>query len=204
MDALQAFASARLAQGLAQAEAAQAATVAALSKPQAKYLFFAAFYVCWQLLKLTLLRRVLPALARCLRRVPQLHVPLTADEADAAPKGAKWVRARPKLRPATAPAKAPVERRCGRSRGHTGRLARANSRGGPHRPSSRRQGLRCARGFHRLQLSARAEPRPLRTRRTRRRRCRRSMCRATTRARWSCSETARRTWTPPPRRVRRI
>jgi hypothetical protein len=102
MEALQAFASARLAQGLAQAETAQAATVAALSKPQAKYLFFAAFYVCWQLLKLTLLRRVLPALARCLRRVPQLHVPLTADEADAAPKGAKWVRARPELRPAGA------------------------------------------------------------------------------------------------------
>ena len=136
MEALQAFASARLAQGLAQAETAQAATVAALSQPQAKYLFFAAFYVCWQLLKLTLLRRVLPALARCLRRVPQLHVPLTADEADAAPKGAKWVRARPKLRPAGRALSALVARRCGRARGHTGRLAPACHSGEPHRPFS--------------------------------------------------------------------
>jgi len=94
MEAVRAFGAARFAQGMTKAEAAQAYTVQALSAPNARYLFFALFYVCWQLLKLTLLRRVLPALGRCLRRVPRLHVPLTADEADAAPKGAKWVRAR--------------------------------------------------------------------------------------------------------------
>ena len=102
MEALKAFGAARLAQGLATAETAQAATVRALSTPNARYVFLALFYLGWQLFKLTLLRRLLPALRRCLRRVPRLDVPLTADEADATPKGAKWVRARAQAdRPAT-------------------------------------------------------------------------------------------------------
>ena len=134
MEAVRAFGAARFAQGMTKAEAAQAYTVQALSAPNARYLFFALFYVCWQLLKLTLLRRVLPALGRCLRRVPRLHVPLTADEADAAPKGAKWVRARTQIAGRPAPP-TPVARRCGCERGRTGHVTRRVRRSCSHRPS---------------------------------------------------------------------
>ena len=138
MEAVRAFGAARFAQGMSKAEAAQAYTVQALSAPNARYVFFALFYVSWQLLKLTLLRRVLPALGRCLRRVPRLHVPLTADEADATPKGAKWVRARTQQAGRPAPP-ASVARRCGRERGRTGRVACRGRRRFAHRPSCGRE-----------------------------------------------------------------
>ena len=138
MEAVRAFGAARFAQGMSKAEAAQAYTVQALSAPNARYAFFALFYVCWQLLKLTLLRRVLPALGRCLHRVPRLHVPLTADEADATPKGAKWVRALTQKAGRPAPP-APVARRCGRARGCTCRMARHGRSSCAHRRSPGRE-----------------------------------------------------------------
>jgi hypothetical protein len=100
---LRAFGEARLAQGLAAAGRIQAVLVGAgLLSPDvdARLPIAVACYVCWWLLKMTVLRRLLPWLWSCCQRVPALHVPLTPDEADASPTGRKWVRALPSGRPA--------------------------------------------------------------------------------------------------------
>ena len=88
------FALARVAQALAAAERVQAGLVAAeLLSPgvDARWAIALVAYAAWWAFKLTVLRRLLPALLRLFERVPALHVPLTPDEADATPKGRKWV-----------------------------------------------------------------------------------------------------------------
>jgi hypothetical protein len=91
------FALARVAQAMGAAERVQSGLVAAgLLAPgvDARWAIALAAYACWWVFKLVVLRRVLAALAGLFETTPRISVPLTPDEADATPKGRKWVRAR--------------------------------------------------------------------------------------------------------------
>jgi hypothetical protein len=134
------FLLARVAQALALAGRVQDGLVAAgLLAPgvDARWAIALAAYACWWVFKLTVLRRVFAAVVSLFETTPRISVPLTPDEADATPKGRKWVRPR-----ASASARLPVcvcvQRGRWPARRHAGgrRAARDAARGARRRAAA--------------------------------------------------------------------